>query len=1180
MRVDALIVDQECRVVEAMADFSRLPFFNGHREVNSDVAPLGQEVNSDPFDNVNFLLKPGTHLHWALPDALTRGLHEEDGIHFPRVPNRWLVTRRDGESVIQSWIVESDYLHPVDGLRRTDAISYPVRPQRHDRNRQPFRYLGRSLTLDQWLAGDPSADYLDQPLTAVGYGDPSFAAFYPNCHSVFGFHDANCTEATTYAVYGWYANSDHDFLAHYRAMVRRSLGRRAHTDELRDRLCHDFRWAIDLERGTALPDVMLCTGQVSTEHTRLGDQEVAEKELTFRAMLGSSTTDALAAFLAEAGKGEGNAISMRNLLKSIQLAPQIGHRTLDAGLKFQEARHEKEFHAVPSGSLWTIVPAVRSEAATAGETEQVTLPTALAHELHELNRLQMQSDSTRHDLQSTQEHLFADWCKLMLCTYPPEATREIYPDPDTVMDWIDENVLASVNALQEELKQCQTLIDTQQTVVQEMLNDSAGEFILQRKGSSRYWQPTEPAIVLDGPGIRPTDRHGMTSKLHEERFLSCPCIVLDRNRLPGHILQTEMPSNDGPVGDDRQFINPTIHEPTSAPWNPFLLEWEVDYDALRLGSEEGNAAIHPPDSIVRAYQLDDLDVDLSPREENTQDEIARISVPDIITGRSLLTPHAAIHFREALGDHIWRMLKECNCWKAGTPPDTERRAKLLELLGDKNLVDVAKLPRDLEVLITIFETLQTVSFLGQSLSGFNAALLTRRQAYQLPVKDPLGFSDYKQFSEDVAEAVGRQGLASPQPELDFHPIRAGRISLRRLRLIDTFGQYVDRVGFWSVERGKDWPEELDGQLTLPPRLVQPARLNFRFRSADLDEVEMNDHPATTPICGWFMTNHLDQSLMVYNNQGKAIGSITAAPDSLDPAKATWMPAPGADLSRTWTSIENRYLRNCVQFLLRQGPEFIAEFIITIDESKRFIEPESVVHHPYQTVLFGQPVALVRATLSLELKGLPARDQSWKTFWQELSEGAPQSADFVKMRFPVRLGEFRQLNDGLVGYWVETADNGFLNDRFFAPQLDENDQAGVSGNVLPAMRRHTANLNIAIDDPPQSLLMLMDPCGSVHATTGLLPTKELRLPADQFSDLLKSLEVMFLSSPLLTDAEQLRLNLPASPHITWTWIEKSSETWTQLSGEQITSSDASARFHGRQMIREGWLRFTHDDESEN
>jgi hypothetical protein len=55
-------------------------------------------------------------------------------------------------------------------------------------NHQPFRYLGRKLPIEAWLENDPDAEYLPS-LTAVGYGEPTFAAFYPNCHSVFGFYD-------------------------------------------------------------------------------------------------------------------------------------------------------------------------------------------------------------------------------------------------------------------------------------------------------------------------------------------------------------------------------------------------------------------------------------------------------------------------------------------------------------------------------------------------------------------------------------------------------------------------------------------------------------------------------------------------------------------------------------------------------------------------------------------------------------------------------------------------------------------------------------------------------------------------------------------------------------------------------------------------------------------------------
>ena len=53
---------------------------------------------------------------------------------------------------------------------------------------QPFRYLGRKKSLADWQENDPKAKYL-RLLTAVGYGEPTFAAFYPNCHSVLGFDD-------------------------------------------------------------------------------------------------------------------------------------------------------------------------------------------------------------------------------------------------------------------------------------------------------------------------------------------------------------------------------------------------------------------------------------------------------------------------------------------------------------------------------------------------------------------------------------------------------------------------------------------------------------------------------------------------------------------------------------------------------------------------------------------------------------------------------------------------------------------------------------------------------------------------------------------------------------------------------------------------------------------------------
>ncbi len=72
VHLDALYLRHELQAVEAMADFSRQPYFNGQRDVNPDIANVSEEIVSQPFQNQNLPLKPGIHLHWALPDGLTK----------------------------------------------------------------------------------------------------------------------------------------------------------------------------------------------------------------------------------------------------------------------------------------------------------------------------------------------------------------------------------------------------------------------------------------------------------------------------------------------------------------------------------------------------------------------------------------------------------------------------------------------------------------------------------------------------------------------------------------------------------------------------------------------------------------------------------------------------------------------------------------------------------------------------------------------------------------------------------------------------------------------------------------------------------------------------------------------------------------------------------------------------
>ncbi|CCI29145.1 hypothetical protein MICAH_5520003 [Microcystis aeruginosa PCC 9809] len=138
IHLDALYLKRERLVVEAMADLSIIPYFNRKRDVNPNIAHISEEIVSQPFQNQNLYLKAGIHLHWALPDALTKGIQDSDKkTVFPSVPNRWLVTRTlNGEK--RQWVVESDYLYREGEGEQLGSIAYPIEIK--NGNHQPFRY--------------------------------------------------------------------------------------------------------------------------------------------------------------------------------------------------------------------------------------------------------------------------------------------------------------------------------------------------------------------------------------------------------------------------------------------------------------------------------------------------------------------------------------------------------------------------------------------------------------------------------------------------------------------------------------------------------------------------------------------------------------------------------------------------------------------------------------------------------------------------------------------------------------------------------------------------------------------------------------------------------------------------------------------------------------------------------
>jgi hypothetical protein len=1248
VHLDALCISTEISVIEPMADFTRLPYVDGIRDVNPNVANISEEIVSQPFQDRGFQLQPGIHLHWALADALTRGVHHEDRLSFPIVPNRWLVTRINNSQVEKQWVVESDFLYPPGASDPANAIIYPYQDQTHP---QPFRYMGRSLevdtsmTIEQWLeeSGDINSNnsqYLNN-LTALGYGEPTFAAFYPNCHSVFGFYDnapPKNLEGVHYSVVGKYSNIDRDCLPVLICQKKQATQKQLSYEDLQELLKDEYKWLID-DKGSKdnsieqLPERTIFYAFLTFDSNDLKDSLTENKDVDIA--IGNTTTEALSAYLAskhteDSDKNLRNrdfknfqkaCYQLEDQLEALHLADALQGRKLDIGFKFKEARHEKQFTAVYGGKIWTIRPesgksqSNKSDGRIEESPTKVTLPEELAHLLNELNTLQQICDRDDDEIESLRKELFADWYKYMLCAYPPEGSRDDYPNVDEVKYFIEKYDLSPLTARIERNKtlkiQCGAAIENLKAKIAELppLSDRDTQkntvYTLKSIPAPRYWLPKEPVILIADETVKQTPRHGQDGRLNEDDLLECQIFQLDaENTLQEKINELKPQNNEEKIG----FSNWE-----EQPWHPFLLEWEVEVLSIKSKYQDINEDNYPltrnydSESITGNYQLAEDGIELEPKQK------IFVKEANIYVGRSILTPDAQIQLKqqidtffekELLNDYFEKENGVIEIKDRTNDYFDKNREEIIEWHKNKTKKD--EMDKIIDRILEVEERIgDDFCALAQSLGGFNEALLMHKQTLQLPISDPLGFEDYQSFTDEVSKAINRSNRVAPQPHNDFNPIRTGILKILQLRLVDTFGRVQtlnpknDRIITTDALTSPENPQDIN----LPPRLVQPARMNFRWLSAEVgfipesepsqpkgnsrtldssdpsqdfdrdgDEPEMNSHPATTVICGWFLPNNLDRSLMVYDALGVALGSIDR--------NCQWIPTPGRIPIAVW-QISNPHLHKLIKYLIQQGEGFLAQFLTTVDNALDNIDPENASQHQAIALLMGRPIAVVRAKIDLELQGLPAIDRGWNIFRQVVEMEAErtdrQSQDsierdtqnFTQVKFPIRIGEYRQLNDGLVGYLIEDG-SGYQDNKFYAPQgriegKNQREDIVIEGDAL--------NILQSIASPAQTLTMLVDPRGSVHATSGILPTKSIHIPPEQFVDALRNIEITFLTAPILSDFSSINLPLPQESGYTWSWLAKENGIWDSVT--KIGAVSDQATFTTKQQIYEGWLKLTQD-----
>jgi hypothetical protein len=546
------------------------------------------------------------------------------------------------------------------------------------------------------------------------------------------------------------------------------------------------------------------------------------------------------------------------------------------------------------------------------------------------------------------------------------------------------------------------------------------------------------------------------------------------------------------------------------PWSPLFIDWQITW----FPTTQPATAEQPFGPVWKFDQADFVPKD-------------RGSIPQqgyTVRGRSLLT---------SIDDRIFK-----------DPVDTLR--KLLAARSNGNAQKDFP-PAVIDVLtryeIVWSETLNELprgGLMGQALTGFHEALLRRDVTLPRITPDAARpwlrstnsdtFERLKALENDVRTKLGAddggvigERLAAPalssQTMPPFSLIRAGALRIDELWLVDDFGQYADLLGvtaagsqssgqvFHPRMRWHDDPKVF----AMPPRVLQPVRLNFRFNAATESSSEIE--PSLNSICGWIFYNPLDQALVLCDRKGELMGHLVIAKDARG-LRINWEAgAGGVALSRVTNSSLKAFAESLIETTPTANPRLL-QLLNLIENALERIRPATA---PSDTILVNRPLALVNATVGLELFGKAWRDPHDAPV--ERAGSGDQKVDALRVR--VDLGYAHSIEDGLIGYFKEGAYN-----RIVATQVSKK---VVVSDYIADPNVHGLRAGFGA---PEQLTLLMDPWGSVQAACGIVPAKTITLAHPELNKIVAQMEASFRVGPVLVQAGKLAIPTPTGNKGVW------------------------------------------------
>lgn len=1213
-----------------------------YRKVPSNIDPAPAPFQLRPSND-----PPGTgaHLQATLPNSFRSGEQLPDGsVQFPPIPNRWVVARSvvttpGTAPVFTVWVLQSDFLGPQgNGTGGTGTNSYPDPEQIGN-----TLWLGQVFTVANWANPAGPATPL---LRSVGPGSVSWIVTYDNTLNALSFYDplTDVTSGTvTYAMLGWFNPASFDPLLGVTTEEPQGFETEADWQAILSALqlsvdgeaglaAAEAAWAAweqanPVTGGPVLPAIQMQLAGQSLCHGMVfgiawnGPQQNYPKAAVLNGLnpvtvaIGGTGVEALAAWLAATL----NAPDLEDLIVALQQG--LVYDYLQQPSIFATRTQTSRFANADGGTVWLVMPPENSQDARGQTLQTVDLSPEQSATLTALNEAQAALDATGRLIAATISELFA-------LAYKQTQAGPFSPYAATVA--------AAITTAMQTLTGLQATQTAQTATVTTLKGDLVAllgtAFVLPEPPvtAPRFYAPASPTLMIAGAQqdtrlLAPGDDGGVDDSLFcrfTGQTVTGLSVVVPADGSTQVITAADLtsrvtlpPQNSGlpkeltdylvevmffdtanarllatiayqlagvtPSSQQLDTLAATIAAqqtapwsatpdttytealagqavgfegvvplkrsvlPWTPPWTPLYMDWEVTWYPT--------AATAP--GMMAGWALDGFDYRWTGTAIGTTSQI--------ITGRSVLGTQIAGGLAEQLADFV----------------------TLNPNIGDLPLYQQ-------QLLQQAAATLAQADIVTEAMSDFGAMMLMRQgQMTQITSSDPAE----QAFLSQAASAI------SLPNGTNFYPLRSGHFVLNQLWVVDAFGQILrttnagDNVlpirshSLTTPDNGGDNKQYVQ----LVPAIQQFARLDLQLLDAWDDAIATGSASLTSPIAGWLLPNHLDNSVQVFDAAGTPLGEVlTVQSDTGNGMR--WDPAPGLNLPYgAPPAIANPHLLDFVLGLLAQAPISgalaLQELLDVIDISLWKAAPNPQPSGSNVVVLVGQPVAVVRARIGLSLDGQPAWNQSWA------DTGLQNDGGLTDIPFTTYVGDIAYDGNGALGYFLDN-DYSLLNPLRGFDKAYGAIRGAISapaGNPQTNLARAMAQLPASLasggdpgsgylaDDPSISLVpqgpthvltVLMDPRGAIPAISGILPIATVTLPPGPVAAM-NHLQANFRVGPLLVDPRTVQMPLPANVPGNWSWVARSGvTTWETVAN--VMNNQPQARIPTAvPAVREGWLTLT-------